>query len=171
MSNFNIGDVVRIGKGKVEYVVSKIVNEPNDLGTYAVEVESMNTGKAQTVEAGRLTLLRSADTDPMNVPQEHASVEAIEAALSAGEASQDVEDFDPREDRRQSDYGLSILAALLRKNPNAGSVGHNPLKPIGSKRSKVRARVKRQRRAANNMARAYNEMRRSTGYFPNVSAA
>lgn len=150
MSQFNIGDVVRIGKGKVEYVVSNIVNEPNDLGTYAVEVESMNTGKAQVIEAGRLTLLRAAETEPMNVP--------LSAPESVEEVKVEGEDFDPRTDRRQSAYGLSILAALVRKNPRAGLVNVNPLKPIGSGRRKVRAKVKARRTATRVGNEQYNAL-------------
>ncbi len=110
MSNFNIGDVVRIGKGKVEYVVAQTDADNTT-------VESLNTGKAQVVETARLTLLRAAETEPMNAP-------------------------------------------VARKNPRAGLVNVNPLKPIGSKRAKVRQRVKLRRTALNVLGAQYNAMRK-----------
>lgn len=68
MSNtFNVGDIVRIGKGKVEYEVTT----PEAAGT--VDLKSLNSGKTSgAVEVSRLTL----------VP--HASVEAIEDAIAQG---------------------------------------------------------------------------------------
>jgi len=180
MSNFNIGDVVRIGKGKVEYVVSKIVNEPNELGTYAVEVESMNTGKAQVIEASRLTLLRSADTEPMNVPLS-ASESVEEASQDAFQAEhadvteetfiqhEDEDTFDPREDRRQSAYGLSILAAVMRKNPRAGAHNVNPLKSVKGKRAKVRNRVRAQRTFLRERNKSFNALTREAGYTPRAA--
>lgn len=139
MSNFNIGDVVRIGNGKVEYVVA---SHPTDLKDKTT-VESLNTGKAQDVDTARLTLLRSADTEPMNVPQD-----ASPAIVPAEEVEDITNDFDPREDRRQSAYGLAILAAVMRKganNPKQFAHNSNPLKSVGGKRRKVRARVRAQR--------------------------
>lgn len=47
------GDVVRIGKGKVLYTVL------SDVVTAEAHIESQNTGKAQTVDASRLSLVAS----------------------------------------------------------------------------------------------------------------
>ena len=154
MSNLNIGDTVRIGKGKVEYVISKIVNEPNEEGTYAVEVKSTNTGKAQVIEAGRLTLLRAAET-------KHEDTRTREEFLTEVTPVNSDDTFDPRTDRRQSAYGLSILAAVMRKNPNAARLGVNPFKPIGSTRAKVRRVVKVKRTAMHTANAEYNALRRS----------
>lgn len=147
--NFVHGDIVRIGNGKVEYVVSR-----TDVDN--TTVESMNTGKAQVVDTQRLTLLRAAETEPMNVP--------LSAPESVEEVTVEGEDFDPRQDRRQSAYGLSILAALVRKNPRAGLVGVNPLKPIGSKRAKVRRKVRAVRTDIRKLNEAYNTVVRNGGY-------
>lgn len=54
--SFNIGDSVRIGKGKVEYTVRGY----NADGS--VNVESNNTGKTQLVDTDRLTLVHAAVT-------------------------------------------------------------------------------------------------------------
>jgi hypothetical protein len=53
--SFNIGDVVRIGKGKVEYTVDNV--QPENYGQ--VLIKSNNTGKTQLVETDRLTLVHS----------------------------------------------------------------------------------------------------------------
>lgn len=150
---FNIGDVVRKGNGKVEYVVAA----QNADGSYTVE--SMNTGKPSVEEASRLTLVRAAETEPMNVSQGNVTVELVE---ETGEA------FDPRVDRRQSAYGLMILQAVLRKNPAALRMNTNALKPIGSKRPKVRSKVKAQRDAKRRAATWYNREVRNHGY--NIAA-
>ena len=87
---------------------------------------------------------------------------------------ENVEEFDVREDRRQSAYGLSILNALIVKAAKrAGSVyfsAINPTsnKPIGSKRAKVRQRVKARRTLANTVRARYNTIRRENGY--NIAA-
>lgn len=52
------GDVVRIGQGKVLYTVL------SDEFAGLVHIESQNTGKASTVDAGRLTLVRNVRTLP-----------------------------------------------------------------------------------------------------------
>lgn len=166
--SFHIGDTVRIGKGKVDYVVAEEPSNVNDLGTYAVTVESMNTQRQQVVEAARLTLIGSAYTEPMNVPQE--AVSAPESVIEDIAVSEGAEAFDPREDRRQSAYGLAVLNALVMKAAKRpGSVyfsAINPTsnKPIGSKRSKVRARIKARRTLANNVRAQYNTLRRERGY-------
>jgi len=152
---FNIGDMVKIGSGKVEYVVAGLMDQV----TGEIVVESMNTGKPKSVEAARLTLLRAADTDPMNEP--------LSAPQDDETPNVEGEPFDPRTDRRQSAYGLAILAAVMRKNPAAGAHNVNPLKPIGSKRSKVRSKVRAQRTAIRKVSEAYNDMRRH-GY--NIAA-
>lgn len=54
--SFNIGDVVRIGKGKVEYTVDNV--QPENYGQ--VLIKSKNTGKTQLVETDRLTLVEAA---------------------------------------------------------------------------------------------------------------
>jgi len=154
MSQFNIGDVVKRGNGKVEYVVASI---DGDKAT----VESMNTGKPVTVDVSALTLLRAAETDPMNDPQGTVTVDLVE---ESGEA------FDPREDRRQSAYGLAILNAILRKDPRAGMTNRNALKPIGSTRAKVRKRVKAERTRYHQAGQRYNAMVREYGqYTPNAA--
>lgn len=51
-------DVVRLGKGKVEYTVL------SDVVTHEAHIESKNTGKAQTVDASRLVLVRDIRTVP-----------------------------------------------------------------------------------------------------------
>jgi len=157
MSQFNVGDVVRIGNGKVEYVVASLPTDLKDKTT----VESMNTGKAQDVDTSRLTLLRAADTDPMNVPQ------TLDTPV-------ETQDFDAREDRRQSAYGLAILAAVMRKganNPKQFAHNSNASKSVRGKRAKVRTRVRKARHNANTLNAEYNAMRRNTGYFPNATAA
>jgi len=163
--SFHIGDTVRIGKGKVDYVVAIEPANPNDLGTYAVTVESLNTQRQQTVEASRLTLIGSADTEPMNTPQDVMS--APESDADTVQVSEDTEAFDAREDRRQSAYGLAILAQLVRKGAsNPGQFAHNSnaLKPIGSKRSKVRKRIKLRRTLTNHAHAHYNATMRENGY-------
>lgn len=151
MSNFpKINDTVRIGKGKVEYRVVNVIHL-NELGTGAVTVESKNTGKVQVVEQARVTVVESA---PIVI--EDAPVPVIEA--------QDAEDFDPRTDRRQSDYGLDILSAVLHKNPRAGAHNVNPLKSVKGKRRKVRDRVRAQRTQVRKLSEAYNTVRRQNGW-------
>lgn len=159
MSNI-IGATVRINTGKVEYVVT----EQNEDGTYNLKGEKSSR---KSVEASKLVVVREADV-------EHAPVAAIEAVLSASQApeeasrvSEDAEAFDPREDRRQSAYGLAILAAVMRKNahnPRAFAHNSNPLKSVQGKRDKVRKRVRRQRFEANNLSAQYNELVRAQGY-------
>lgn len=129
--NFVHGDIVRIGKGKVEYTVAEVQTAPDG----SVTVQSNNTGKFSDVEVSRVTMVQ---------------------AFVPPAAEQDT--FDPRTDRRQSAYGLSILAALVRKNPRAGLVGVNPLKPIGSERRKVRAKVKARRTATRVGNEQYNAL-------------
>ena len=172
MSQFNVGDVVRIGNGKVEYVVASLPTDLKDKTT----VESMNTGKAQDVDTSRLTLLRAADTDPMNVPQTlDTPVETQDFVdLVASVDAEQEEDFDAREDRRQSAYGLAILAAVMRKganNPKQFAHNSNASKSVRGKRVKVRTRVRKARHNANTLNAEYNAMRRNTGYFPNATAA
>jgi hypothetical protein len=53
---FNIGDVVRIGKGKVEYTVDNVQSEQYG----QVLIKSQNTGKTQLVELDRLTPVKVA---------------------------------------------------------------------------------------------------------------
>lgn len=158
MSQFNIGDVVKRGNGKVEYVVASIDGDK-------VTVESMNTGKPVTVDVSALTLLRAAETEPMNVPLSAPVSDADTVQVSDTE-----EAFDPREDRRQSAYGLAILAAVLRKDPRAGMTNRNALKPIGSTRAKVRKRVKAERTRYHQAGQRYNAMVREYGqYTPNAA--
>jgi len=147
--NFVYGDIVRVGKGKVEYTVAEVQTAPEG----SVTVQSNNTGKFSDVEASRLTMVQAF------VP--------LSAPVSDADTVQVSDDFDPREDRRQSAYGLAILAAVMRKNPAAGAHNVNPLKPIGSKRSKVRSKVRAQRTAIRKVSEAYNDMRRH-GY--NIAA-
>lgn len=171
MSNI-IGAIARINTGKVEYVVA----EQNEDGTYNLKGEKSNRNN---IAAENLVIVREADV-------EHATVEAIETAMNAPQDTLDaetvqaiaahVEDpnaddtFDPREDRRQSAYGLAILNALLRKNPRSGMSNTNPLKPIGSKRPKVRAKLKAERTAYHAVGRRYNEAVRLYGqYTPNAA--
>lgn len=155
--NFVHGDIVRVGKGKVEYTVAEVQTAPEG----SVTVQSNNTGKFSDVEASRLTLLRSADTDPMNDPQVIAQVisEGEDMAREHVRAEIEGDVFDPREDRRQSAYGLAILAQVMRKNPVAGAHNVNPLKSVRGKRVKVRRKVRAQRTALNTLARAYNTAR------------
>jgi hypothetical protein len=54
--SFNLNDVVRIGKGKVDYTVTLLTCSGPDM----VEIESHNTGKRQDVEISRLTLVSAA---------------------------------------------------------------------------------------------------------------
>jgi len=61
--SFSKGDVVRIGSGKVEYTVLA------DVTTADAHIESKNTGKAQTVKADRLTLVREAVSVPADVQE------------------------------------------------------------------------------------------------------
>lgn len=168
MSNFpQINDIVRIGKGKVEYVVVN-VTDLNELGTGAVTVESKNTGKVQVVEQARITIVRSAELERTQV-----IAESTPAKVTVPEFYNRPEDtFDPREDRRQSAYGLAILAALMRKgasNPRQFSHNSNALKPIGSKRTKVRKSVKARRTRVNALSAQYNALLRENGYTINAA--
>jgi hypothetical protein len=158
---FNIGDVVTV-TGKVNYVVAQVDGD-------AITAESMNTGKARVFEASKLKLVAGADTEPMNTPQEALSVPQDVETPEVEESSEEV--FDPRSDRRQSAYGLAILAAVIRKGArNPGQFAHNSnaLKAVGSKRAKVRKRVKAKRTTVNVLHREYNRMVRENGY--NIAA-
>ena len=156
MSNFNIGDTVRIGSGKVEYVVDSF---PAEGQAFVIGEKS-----SRTVETTRLVLVRAA----VETAFVEKAAESAREHVTVPETYNRPEDtFDPREDRRQSAYGLAILAQVLRKNPVAGAHNVNPLKHIGSKRAKVRRKVRAQRTALNALARAYNDMRRH-GY--NIAA-
>jgi hypothetical protein len=175
MSNFHIGDTVRVGKtGKVEYQVINITDE-------GVHVSSGKSNR--TVPSDNLTLVKAATNVSVedvvatqDVDVERAYWEEInntnpgllsdsKRAELNGTATEDT--FDPRQDRRQSAYGLSILAQVLRKganNPRQFGHNSNPLKPITSKRAKVRNRIKAQRATANALHREYNAMVREQGY-------
>lgn len=73
--SFHDGEIVRIGKGKVEYKVRfDLPASPTTLN-----VESLNTGKVTEVETLRLFHVR--DAEPV-----HASEDTINAAISAGES-------------------------------------------------------------------------------------
>lgn len=78
--SFNIGDVVRIGKGKVEYTV---FDAPAAAGFTVVQ--SNNTGKVSEAETDRLTLVTAARNAV------HATEEAINAALAASSDTDDVD--------------------------------------------------------------------------------
>lgn len=147
--NFVYGDIVRIGKGKVEYTVAEVQTAPEG----SVTVQSNNTGKFSDVDAERVTMVQAFVPQAPTSTETNVSVELVEE--TTGEA------WDPREDRRQSAYGLSILAAVMRKNPNAVRLGVNPFKPIGSTRAKVRAAVKAKRTAMHRANEAYNTLRRN----------
>lgn len=67
--SYNIGDIVGIGNGRVEYRVTN--THPEKMGD--VMVESLNTGKSQLVATTRLRLIRAVETD------------AVSAAVAAGE--------------------------------------------------------------------------------------
>ena len=140
MSNFNIGDTVRIGSGKVEYAVDSF---PTEGQAFVIGEKS-----SRTVETTRLVLVKAAQMAP-------SAPEGDETPNVEGEP------FDPRTDRRQSAYGLSILAAVMRKNPNAARLGVNPFKPIGSTRPSVRKAVKAKRRAMHEANAQYNTLRRN----------
>lgn len=53
--NFVPGDVVRIGKGKVEYTVFEVQSASEG----SVTVQSNNTGKVQDVEVSRLSMVKA----------------------------------------------------------------------------------------------------------------
>jgi hypothetical protein len=90
MSNVKVNDTVRIGKsGKVDYIV-RAVHASNDLDTGAVTVESLNSGKQQTVEESRLTIVESfepvaIELDAPIVEREIKSVEGVTYPLAAWE--------------------------------------------------------------------------------------
>lgn len=151
--SYNIGDIVRIGSGKVEYSVDSF---PAEGQAFVIGEKS-----SRTVETTRLILVKAAES----VAQ---SAETFADVMDRVDAYTDGEDdFDPRTDRRQSAYGLAILAQIMRKNahdPRRFLHNSNPLKPIGSKRAKVRKRVKAQRFVANNLSAQYNTLVREGGY-------
>lgn len=167
MSNFNIGDTVRIGKGKVVYRVVETLGDSVEL----LNLEAVESGrKRNEVEATSVTLVQAAvETAFIEKAEESATKHVtVPATYNRPEDAQSVsveettgEAWDPREDRRQSAYGLSILAAVLRKNPNAARLGVNPFKPIGSTRAKVRRAVKAKRTAMHTANARYNTLRRS----------
>lgn len=70
--SFNIGDIVRVGKGKVDYRVSEI----NADGTVNLTGERSNRKNVATDGLTLITAARNA---------EHASEDAINAAIAAGE--------------------------------------------------------------------------------------
>jgi hypothetical protein len=111
------GDTVRIGGGKVEYVILETNGNK-------CTVESMNTGKAQEVETSRLKLVEKGKSDDNKGGSE-----------TGGNACKDV-------DGRETPYGLMILMALMRK-PYVHLAVNNPMKPSNRKRN--RARIKRER--------------------------
>lgn len=157
MSNFNIGDTVRIGSGKVEYVVDSF---PAEGQAFVIGEKS-----SRTVEITRLVLVRAA----VETAFVEKAAESAREHVTVPETYNRPEDtFDPREDRRQSAYGLSILAAVLRKNPVAGAHNVNPLKSVRGKRVKVRRKVRAQRTAVRKLSEAYNALRRDGGY--NIAA-
>lgn len=58
---FTIGDVVRVGKGKVEYTVTWTPESKGMDEGYDLEVQSHNTGNLSRVSRGRLVLVKAAE--------------------------------------------------------------------------------------------------------------
>jgi hypothetical protein len=69
MSEFITNDVVRVGKGKVEYTVVE------DSNADVTRVQSLNTGKVSEVETSRLVFVRGGARGP------HAPAEALDLAV------------------------------------------------------------------------------------------
>lgn len=107
--NFRKGDIVRIGKGKVEYTVL------SDVTTSGADVESHNTGKAQTVDAGRLVLVKSAEDAILLVEQNDHDAEDLtfeDVLAPVGLLTGTVVSTVPE----RSAYSKAILAALQLKS-------------------------------------------------------
>lgn len=103
MTKFNIGDTVRIGKGKVEYVVTR--NVASDLGGDPYIV-SENTGKGKFEDPEKLVLI---EAGPVTL--------ALETEAEADAQAQAARDAIEAEKRKHqtSSYGRSILGALQSK--------------------------------------------------------
>lgn len=130
---FKRGDVVRIGKGKVEYTVTLLTCSGADM----VEIESHNTGKRQDVETSRLTLITAAPTaeegdQPVDKATEDAQTAQALEELGLSTHAPHIEHI-PGEspaayqrrtgrklDGRTTIYGRMILVGLQMKSHIAG---------------------------------------------------
>lgn len=124
---FKRGDVVRIGKGKVEYTVL------NDQVGPFVDIESKNTGKAQTMDNSRLTLVTP---KAEKAPAEDQHIEHI-----PGESPAQYKARTGRKlDGRTTIYGRMILVGLQLKRTIVGETGGTAKNRKAAKRA---ARTKR----------------------------
>lgn len=102
MNQFNEGDRVRIGKGKVEYRVGFATDAQNGF-PYIV---SQNTGKGKFEDPTKLVLVETGAVTQARETEQEADAQA-EAARDAIEAE--------KRKHQTSPYGRAILGALQSK--------------------------------------------------------
>jgi len=97
--NFVYGDIVRIGKGKVEYTVAETQTAPEG----SVTVQSNNTGKFSDVESERLTMVQAI------VPQD-AELKRTESIANARPAKVTVPEFYNTDGAALAAWEVELLA-------------------------------------------------------------
>jgi hypothetical protein len=120
-----LGDTVRIGTGKVLYKVTWTPEQTAQVGLFATEVQSHNTGKYSKVELDRLTLVANVrDTEEWKAENETPAEEPVVET---------------------SAYAKAVLFALnkLQKHVYGGTVRSN----VKAKRRALNGRQKASRKA------------------------
>lgn len=153
---FNVGDVVRVGKGKVLYTVTWTPQSVGYTDNMAdVEVQSHNTGNLSRVAESRLVLVEAHPeiAEVIELQPESTSLAGYlagrEPMFSEEEQAQIMRDVDgePEEApvKETSAYAKAVLFALnrLQKHVYAGTVRKN----VKAKRRSLNRRQKASRKA------------------------
>lgn len=148
-----LGDTVRIGTGKVLYKVTWTPEQTAQVGLFATEVQSHNTGKYSKVELDRLTLVANVrNTEKWKAENETAIPDQTPPGTKpvSDEAWGNGPDTDDANEEEApvvetSAYQKAVLFALnkLQKHVYAGTVRSN----VKAQRRGLNARQKASRKA------------------------